>query len=83
MYNKELVKFTDMVNNHINEMYEWLVNKELLEEKCVKLRHEKNLSLEDVARITDNSVDKIQSFEQGRNKNALILIWYLKTGLEI
>lgn len=83
MNNKELVKFTDMVYTHINEMYEWLVNKELLEEKCVKLRHEKNLSLEDVARVTGNSVENIQSFEQGRNKNALILIWYLKTGLEI
>lgn len=83
MYNKDIVDFTNMVNTHMNDMYDYLVNNDLLEEKCVKLRQEKKLSLEDVAKASGYSATDIQAFERGKNKNAMILLWYLKTGLDI
>lgn len=50
---------------------------------CRKLRHEKGLRLKDVAQETGYSVENIQAFERGRNRNALILLWYLYNGLKI
>lgn len=50
---------------------------------CRKLRHEKGLRLKDVAQETGYAVETIQSFERGRNRNVLILLWYLKNGLQL
>ena len=61
-------------------------NREILKEvgqKCKNFRIEKGYYQTDVARDLGYSLENISSFENGRNDNAIILLWYIKHGMTL
>lgn len=50
---------------------------------CKRWRIVNNITLQDVADETGYSKDNIIKFEQGKNNNATILLFYLLKGLKI
>ena len=50
---------------------------------CGKFRKTLNLTQADVAKATGYSTGNIGHFEQGRNDNLNILLWYIMNGLDI
>lgn len=52
-------------------------------QKCKKHRVINGYLQSDVARDTGYSSENVSSFENGRNDNARILLWYLEHGLSI
>lgn len=50
---------------------------------CKQQRRKLNLKQITVAKETGYSVKNISGFETGRVNNAIILLWYLKHGLDI
>lgn len=51
--------------------------------ECKKLRESLNITQKQVADELGYSVKTISAFENGRNNNINILMWYLKRGLEV
>lgn len=49
--------------------------------RCKQYRIDLGLHQTDVAADTGYSVENISSFENGRNDNARILLWYLSCGM--
>ena len=61
-------------------------NREILKEvgqRCKNFRIEKGYYQTDVARDLGYSLENISSFENGRNDNAIILLWYIMHGMPI
>lgn len=61
-------------------------NREILKEvgqRCKKFRVESGYYQTDVARDLGYSLENISSFENGRNDNAIILLWYIMHGMPI
>lgn len=51
-------------------------------ELCARFRKEiLNITQEDVAKELDYSQENISAFENGRNANSLIFLWYVRKGL--
>lgn len=50
---------------------------------CRKYRLEKGYRLRDVADDLNYSIRNVCAFEQGRNDNGRILLWYFKHGITI
>lgn len=52
-------------------------------QKCKKYRINKGYYQNNVASDTGYSVENVSSFENGRNDNARILLWYFAHGMQI
>ena len=52
-------------------------------ELCKRWRITNNFALSEVAEELDYSVDNIVKFEQGKNNNMMILLWYLLHGFNL
>lgn len=50
---------------------------------CRDKRVERGLRQQDVADATGYSVENISAFENGRNSNYMILMWYVEHGLDL
>lgn len=50
---------------------------------CRNRRVELGMTQQDVARATGYSVENISAFENGRNSNYVILMWYAHHGLDV
>lgn len=51
-------------------------------QKCKEFRKKIKASQRDVARDLHYTSENISAFENGRNDNAIILLWYIKNGLD-
>ena len=51
-------------------------------QKCKEFRKNIGVSQRDVARDLCYTSENISAFENGRNDNAIILLWYIKNGLD-
>lgn len=49
---------------------------------CKNFRIKKGFTQRDVAEDLCYTSENISAFENGRNDNAIILLWYIKNGLE-
>lgn len=49
--------------------------------RCKRYRTDIGLYQSDVAKDTGYSIENISSFENGRNDNARILLWYIAHGM--
>lgn len=55
----------------------------MLGEICKKYRKKINRTLADVAYDTGYSIANISKFENNKNYNYLILLWYVENGLDL
>lgn len=55
----------------------------MLGEICKKYRKKINKTLSDVAYDTGYSIANISKFENNKNYNYLILLWYVENGLDL
>lgn len=55
----------------------------MLGEICKKYRKKINKTLSDVAFDTGYSIANISKFENNKNYNYLILLWYVENGLDL
>lgn len=55
----------------------------MLGEICRKYRKKINKTLSDVACDTGYSIANISKFENNKNYNYLILLWYVENGLDL
>lgn len=50
---------------------------------CREFRQDLNCTLIEVAKSTGYSAQNVCHFEQGRNDNLIIFLWYIANGLDI
>lgn len=69
----------------IHERRNTVLNRELIKfvgARCRTFRQSIGLKQEVVAKETGYSVETVSGFENGRNNNASILLWYIAHGME-
>jgi predicted transcriptional regulator len=51
--------------------------------ECAKFRHQIKEPQSSVAKSTNYSVEVVSSFENGRNNNLFVFLWYVSNGLDL
>ena len=59
------------------------INLKQLGEICKESRIEKGYLQSDIANQMHYSIENISAFENGKNNNAQLLLWYIRNGLDL